>query len=470
MVTCVRGSVGLCVPLALLLGGCGGDKASDGPRVVVAPVSTTAAVSTPAPAQSAVQPVIAPLSSSKTAPVPTPAPMPTPAPTPAPTPSPAPAPAPTYLLTFDANDTGATVPQAVSAVEGQRVKVPAIASPAQGYVFVGWGMQPDGTGTIYAPDATLTMAGANTTLYAQFKAVPMKITQQGGEANSRLLVEWGDGSKQDIAYSADIVGWGNSYDFNPVVGGLAVQVVGGTRYIHTCYPSDYRADSQPMMTVTAGGKTLLNATTFRLSDRETSPLAVAGSTAEADEIRVTIKGRLVDVEADTEVELIIRADAPRMALTRSTITYTRPTRVARLYHQLVHAAPTRMVDPISYYSVHGGEVIDTDRLPSDLSAGVFYKAASSYYVGFLAPRAGSLDFLTYRDGPYYAAYKIVYDYVDKGAGDTTQSRGVATWGFQQDYALRLLRWSDALSRGQTTPGGLALADRGSFKMVSEAYQ
>lgn len=391
-----------------------------------------------------------------------------PAPTPSPTPTPTPAPL-TQQISFNANGSAGTPPAPLSAAVGSSVTIPTADLTVPGYTFAGWNTQADGSGTAYAA-GTSTMPGTDTILYAQFKAPPIKITQQGGDAQSRLLIEWPDGSKQDIVYTADIVGWGNSYDFNPVVGGMAILVPGGTRYMHTSYPSDYQLGAQPVMTITSGSTKLLTATTFRLSDRE-GPLAAGGSSVTADEIKVTVKGRLLDSEADTEVELIVRADAPRMALTRSKITYTRATTVSRLYHQLTHANPNRINDPITYLSFKDGGMIEVPALPTDLSAGIFYTSQPSYYVGFVGPRAGAQDFLAYRDGPYFAAYKIMYDNLNKVQGDFTETRGVAAWGFNIADARRLLTWSADYTRGAPPVAtSLPYGDRGALRMVGESYK
>ena len=377
-------------------------------------------------------------------------------------------------LTFDTNGSTGSAPAAASAIAGSLVQLPNPSLTVTGYTFSGWNTQADGRGTSYAAAATISMPNADTTLYAQFKAPPIKITQQGGDGESRLLVEWADGSQQDIVYTSQIVGWGNSYDFNPVVGGMAILLTGGSRYLHTNYPDDYLPANQPVMTITADGTTVLAATTFRLSDR-TGALAAAGSTLLADEIRVRVSGRLVDTEADTDVELVIRADAPRLAGTRSKITYSRSTNVASLYHQLVHANPNRMPGPINMIAGKDGAIVEAAALPTDLTGGMFYTSGSSYYVGFVAPRAGAKDFISFRDSysdgsNYFAAYKTLYENVTMSAGAVTESRGVASFGFSIDEARKLLGWSLNLTRGAApTTGTVPYTDRGALRLVTDAY-
>jgi uncharacterized repeat protein (TIGR02543 family) len=43
-----------------------------------------------------------------------------------------------------------------------------------GYTFDGWNTAADGSGTDYAPAATFQMPASNTTLYAQWAAVPLQ--------------------------------------------------------------------------------------------------------------------------------------------------------------------------------------------------------------------------------------------------------------------------------------------------------
>lgn len=389
------------------------------------------------------------------------------------TPSPVvatPTPAPVVrTVRFDANGATGAAPGPMTFSAGQAVMFPQADLTVSGHTFAGWNTRADGTGANYAPETTNTLANADVTLYAKFNVIPIKIAQTGDASQSRLVIEWYDGSKQDIVYSASLSGLGNSYDFNPVVGGIAILAAGSARYMHTCYPEDYHDDRQPLMRVTSGGSVLLSASSSVIAGRS-GALAIAGAAVTANEIVVTVTGRLLDLDADTEVELVFRADAPRMVQTRSKISYTRTVTVARMYHQTVHANPTKLTDPITYLYVKGGSIVDNPTLATNLTGGIFYKSEANYYVGFTAPRNGALDFYAWRDGPYFAAYKIVYDHLLKQAGDVTESRSTSMWGTTTPEARKYLGWSETLRAGGTIDASiLNRADRAALNMISGSF-
>jgi uncharacterized repeat protein (TIGR02543 family) len=81
-----------------------------------------------------------------------------------------------YSLTYNGNGaTGGTVPtETENLIEGGKFTIKSnsglLTLPLN--IFDGWNTKPDGTGTKYAPGATLVVEKANITLYAQWKALP----------------------------------------------------------------------------------------------------------------------------------------------------------------------------------------------------------------------------------------------------------------------------------------------------------
>lgn len=376
-----------------------------------------------------------------------------------------------YAVSFNAN--GATNVAAPSPSTGNKagdvIKLPEPGPLAvAGYHFNGWNTKANGTGNPYLPGSSLQVGTADTTLYAQWEVNKLKITQVGSGEMSRIVVEWYDGSKQDFAYGSEWVGLGTSYNLYTIVGGLAILLDGGTRYIHTCYPTDYLADHQPVMTVTADGKTVLNATSRLIADRS-GDLAAPNATITANEVKIVVAGRLVDVEGDTNVEITLRADAPRMLLSQAKIAYTKPTPVSRMYHQMVHANPANLKGSQSYLFGKNGAVVEDIKVPTDITTGIFFKS-DNFYTGFLAPMEGSKDLYSWVDGDYHAAYKIVYDNVTKKAGDTTITHGLSTWGFASTEATQLMNWANQVRQGATPAVEPTFyADVAKVNMIKKAF-
>lgn len=385
--------------------------------------------------------------------------------------SPAASAPPVYAVAFNAN--GATNIAAPATSTGNKagdvIKLPDPGALAvAGYHFNGWNTKANGSGNPYLPGSSLQVGSADTALYAQWEVNKMKITQVGSGDMSRIVVEWYDGSKQDFAYGSDWVGLGTSYNLYTIVGGLAIMLDGGTRYIHTCYPTDYLPDHQPVMSVTADGKSVLNATSRLIADRS-GDLAAPSSTITANEVKIVVTGRLVDVEGDTNVEITLRADAPRMLLSQAKIAYTKPTSVSRMYHQMVHANPANLKGSQTYLFGKNGAVVEDTKVPTDITTGIFFKA-DNFYTGFVAPMEGSKDLYSWVDGDYHAAYKIVYDNVAKKAGDTTTSHGLSTWGFASTEASQLMNWANQVRQG-TTPAvePTSYADAAKVSMIKKVF-
>jgi uncharacterized repeat protein (TIGR02543 family) len=83
---------------------------------------------------------------------------------------------PTYSVTYLGNgSTGGSVPVDGSSYEsGEMVTVAAVGTLVRsGYTFTGWNTTAGGTGTAYAPGATLTMGSADVNLYAQWELIPV---------------------------------------------------------------------------------------------------------------------------------------------------------------------------------------------------------------------------------------------------------------------------------------------------------
>lgn len=78
---------------------------------------------------------------------------------------------PAFNVTFSANGGSGTV-GSVSALSGAMVSLPSSASISRpGYVFTGWNSVADGSGLIFGPNSTFTLAGPMT-LYAQWHQLP----------------------------------------------------------------------------------------------------------------------------------------------------------------------------------------------------------------------------------------------------------------------------------------------------------
>lgn len=85
-----------------------------------------------------------------------------------------------YTLEYDANG-GSGLMADVNSLAGDGVVVlPSSFSAPTGFVFSGWNTKADGSGTAYAPGATVTLTG-DMTLYAQYKAVAPEIKEEKKE-------------------------------------------------------------------------------------------------------------------------------------------------------------------------------------------------------------------------------------------------------------------------------------------------
>ncbi|SFE68557.1 Listeria/Bacterioides repeat-containing protein [Paenibacillus algorifonticola] len=94
---------------------------------------------------------------------------------------------PTYTVAYNGNgSTGGTVSVDSSAYEnGTAVTVSAKGSLVRtGYTFTGWNTAANGSGTSYAAGATLTMGGANVTLYAQWTLTPTYTVTYNGNGST----------------------------------------------------------------------------------------------------------------------------------------------------------------------------------------------------------------------------------------------------------------------------------------------
>ncbi|MEL3960187.1 InlB B-repeat-containing protein [Lysinibacillus endophyticus] len=96
-------------------------------------------------------------------------------------------PNPKYKITYDGNgNIGGAVPIDNDSYEsGTTVSVRENSGGLSktGFVFEGWNTQADGSGTDYAPNANLTMASSNITLYAKWVAIPTyTVTYSGNES------------------------------------------------------------------------------------------------------------------------------------------------------------------------------------------------------------------------------------------------------------------------------------------------
>jgi uncharacterized repeat protein (TIGR02543 family) len=85
----------------------------------------------------------------------------------------------TYTVTYDGNgSTGGSVPVDGSSPYDENDTVTVLGNTGSlvktGYTFDGWNTAADGSGTDYAPAATFQMPASNTTLYAQWAAVPLQ--------------------------------------------------------------------------------------------------------------------------------------------------------------------------------------------------------------------------------------------------------------------------------------------------------
>ena len=85
----------------------------------------------------------------------------------------------THTVTYDGNgNTGGSVPVDASSPYNENDTVTVLGNTGSlvktGYTFDGWNTAADGSGTDYAPAATFQMPASNTTLYAQWAAVPLQ--------------------------------------------------------------------------------------------------------------------------------------------------------------------------------------------------------------------------------------------------------------------------------------------------------
>ena len=77
-------------------------------------------------------------------------------------------PIPTYTVTYDANGGTGTTTDTKTYHTGDPVTIVANGFTRDGYTFASWNTMKDGTGTTYAPQATLTIGTTNVTLFAQW--------------------------------------------------------------------------------------------------------------------------------------------------------------------------------------------------------------------------------------------------------------------------------------------------------------
>lgn len=364
-----------------------------------------------------------------------------------------------YTITFDRN--GATDSQSarvMHSIDGPNGVAPSsngLSLP--GYTFVAWNTRADGTGVAYRPGASLLAIKRNTTLFATWKAIPLKVTQSGDDTQSVITIEWHDGSKQDIVYSSSVVGLGYGHHIYSISGGLALMTTDEKSYQHTCYPNDYLVGHKPVMKIWADKAMALNARGSDSSSR-TGTLADSKKTIAADEVKMTVSGRLINSEADTQVEITMRADAPRMIFSHAKIRYTKTVLVKRIYHQLLYANPADLSGSIRYIFGSDGRIIEAATTNDDMMNGLFYATDRDFYVGFVASRVGSKDFLHWHSDNYYGAYKILYDDETKVAGDVSESKGVTTWGYSTAESRELLDWANDIRQGKN-PGGAPQSHR-----------
>ena len=300
-------------------------------------------------------------------------------------------------------------------------------------------------------------------------ASPLKVTKTKA-SGTLVTIEWYDGSKQDIVYYRHLVGLGTGQGLYSISGGLALAMKDRAEFIHTCYPSDYLSDHQPKMDISADGRQVLYADN---ADSGVGKLAQGDVEIEVDEVRVKVSGRLIDAEADTQVELIFRADAPRLIMSRSRITYTRDVPVKRLYHQLIYANPKLLTGTMMYlYGLSDGKIAQSEAITGDVDTGIFFISSTGKFTGFLAPKLGSKAFIQWQSGDYFAAYKVLYDDIIRTAGEVTESVGVSSWGYSPLEAAQWLTWAKEIEAGRpaVTLGDRPPQDRSIVHLLTTAFR
>ena len=95
---------------------------------------------------------------------------------------------PTYTITYAGNGNTGGAPPTDSSKYATGAKVTVKGNTGNlaraGYSFNGWNTAVNGTGTAYAVGATLTMGGANVTLYANWKLLPTYTITYKGNGNT----------------------------------------------------------------------------------------------------------------------------------------------------------------------------------------------------------------------------------------------------------------------------------------------
>ena len=115
----------------------------------------------------------------------------------------------TYAVTYDKNttDTVTGMPDASTKAEGTSINLSATIPGRDGYVFVKWNTQPNGTGTDYASGAGYDTDAA-LTLYAQWQRTTFIVTY-GGDAFNGIYAD--DANHVSVQVSGDTVSHGGSY-------------------------------------------------------------------------------------------------------------------------------------------------------------------------------------------------------------------------------------------------------------------
>ncbi len=89
----------------------------------------------------------------------------------------------TVVFNGNGNDSGIVPVNAKKYKSGDTVTMPGQGTLKKtGYAFAGWTIAPDGSGTLYASGATLTIGAANATLYAKWTANTYTITFNKNDA------------------------------------------------------------------------------------------------------------------------------------------------------------------------------------------------------------------------------------------------------------------------------------------------
>lgn len=115
----------------------------------------------------------------------------------------------TYAVTYDKNtmDTVTGMPDASTKTEGASMNLSATIPGRDGYVFVKWNTQPNGTGTDYASGAGYNTDAA-LTLYAQWQRTTFTVTY-GGDAFNGIYDD--AANHVSVQVSSDTVSHGGSY-------------------------------------------------------------------------------------------------------------------------------------------------------------------------------------------------------------------------------------------------------------------